>query len=151
MKHLVTCRCVLPQFKRAPDPPRHQFEVFSIVEDDGSVSPKFAQCNNCGVIHKVIDVCRSEMMVGREAMGSLVTIDDVKVGLPQQLVSVLDGSDVNLPTWELARFIFETKQWGAFVVLRTDEEDGLRQGKYLRILGENMFRVETFAREEVVK
>lgn len=150
LKHLITCRCVLPQFKRSDDPPRHQFVVFSTVNDD-VVVPKFAQCNNCGVIHKVVEVNRSEIMLGRENMGSLVTIDDIKAGLPQQLSNILETNDVDLPTWELAQFILENKQWGNFVVLRTDEEDGLKQGKYLRILGEAMFRVESFTREEIIK
>jgi hypothetical protein len=115
------------------------------------VTPKFAQCNNCGVIHKVVEVNRSEIMLGRENMASLVTINDLKAGMPAQLSNILEANDVDLPSWELAQFILENKQWGNFVVLRTDEEAGLKQGKYLRILGENMFRVETFSREEVVQ
>jgi hypothetical protein len=150
LKHLITCRCVLPQFKRAPNPPQHQFTVFSVIDDAGNVQPKFSQCNNCGICHKVIDVCRSEV-VSREAMSSIPTIDDVKMGMAPQLVSALEGVDADLSTWEAAQFIVENQQWGAFVVLTTDEEDGMRQGKYVRILGENMFKIETFAREEIVK
>lgn len=151
LKHLITCRCVLPQFKRMNNAPQHQFVVFSVIADDGTFQQRFAQCNNCGIVHKVIDVCRSET-VTREAMGSLPTIDDIKAGLPPQLVNILEANRVeDLSTWELAQFILENKQWGNFVVLNTDEEDGLKQGKYVRILGESMFKVETFAREEVVK
>lgn len=151
LKHLITCRCVLPQFKRMDNAPQHQFAVFSVIDDNGTFQTRFAQCNNCGIVHKIIDVCRSET-VSREAMGSLPTIEDVKAGLPPNLVNILESNRVeDLPTWELAQFILENKQWGNFVVLTTDEEDGLRQGKYVRILGENMFKVETFVREEVVK
>lgn len=148
LKHLITCRCVLPQYKRAPEPPQHQFVVFSIIEDNGDVRVKFSQCNNCGIIHKVTDVCRSEV-VPREAMGSLPTADDIKVGLPQRLVSLLETADVDLSAWEQAQFIFENQAWGDFVILTTDEEDGMKQGKYVRIMGENMFKVESFTREEV--
>lgn len=150
LKHLVTCRCVLPQFKRMDNAPAHQFVVFSVINDDGTFQPRFVQCNNCGIVHKVVDLCRSEV-VSRESMGSLVTIDDVKAGLPPQLANILESNQVDLATWEMAQFIIENKQWGNFVVLTTDEEDGLRQGKYVRILGENMFKVESFAREEVLK
>lgn len=150
LKHLVTCRCVLPQFKRMDNAPAHQFVVFSVINDDGTLQPKFAQCNNCGIVHKVTDLCRSEV-VPRESMGSLVTIDDIKTGLPPQLASILDVNQADLATWEMAQFILENKQWGNFVVLSTDEVDGLRQGKYVRILGENMFKVESFSREEVIK
>lgn len=150
LKHLITCRCVLPQFKRAPNPPSHQFVVFSVVEDDGNCQVKFAQCNNCGIVHKVLAVCRSEV-VPKESMGSIPTKEDIEVGLPPQLVRLLDTSSVDLATWEAAQFIIDNKRWGDFVVLSTDEEAGLRQGKYVRILGENMFKVESFTREEVVK
>ena len=132
------------------DPPQHQFIVFSAIEDDGTFRVRFAQCNNCGIVHKVVDVCRSEV-VSREAMGSLPTVDDIKAGLPAPLANLLEQNDVDLSTWEMAQFILENKQWGNFVVMQTDEEDGLRQGKYVRILSETMFKVETFTREEVIK
>lgn len=150
LKHLITCRCVLPQFKRMPDAPQHQFVVFSAIEDDGNFRTRFAQCNNCGIIHKVTDYCRSEV-VSRESMGALTTIDDVKVGLPPQLAALLEANQADLATWEMAQFILENKQWGNFVVLTTDEEDGMRQGKYVRIMSETMFKVESFMREEVIK
>ena len=149
LKHLVTCRCILPQFKRAKDPPFHQFTVFSIVDDDGSVRVKFAQCNNCGIVHRVIDVCRSEI-VSRESMSSIITIDDVKIGMPAKLVELLELNGVDLSTWESVRFIIDSAAWGSFVVMSTDEQDGLRQGKYLRIFGQNLYKVEPFVREEVI-
>ena len=79
VKHLVQCRCVLPQFKHAHKPIQHQFVVFSVINDEGNVESKFAQCPNCGLIHKVVDVNNSEIMHGRENMGALITIDDVKL------------------------------------------------------------------------
>jgi hypothetical protein len=150
MLHLVTCRCVLPQFKRASSPPQHQFVVFSVIDDDGSARVKFAQCNSCGIVHKVTDICKSEV-VPRESMGSLVTIDDIKASMSQQLTGILEAAGVDLPTWEYAQFICENKLWGLFVVLTTDIADNTRQGKYVRILGENLFKVEVFTRDEVVK
>lgn len=150
LKHLVTCRCVLPQFKRREDPPQHQFVVFSVVQDDGTVTTKFAQCNNCGIIHKVTEINRSEV-VSRESMGSLTTVDDMKLGMPAQLANALEAADVDVATWEHARYVWDNKLWGSFVVLSTDEEDGLRQGKYIQILGENMFKIDTFTREELAK
>ena len=150
LKHLVTCRCILPQFKRMDDPPQHQFVVFSVIEDDGSLRVRFTQCNNCGIIHKVTEINRSEI-VAKESMASIATIDDVKLSIPPQLALVLEANDVDLSTWELAQFIIENKRWGDFVVLSTDEDAGLRQGKYVRIIGENLFKVETFTRDEVIK
>ena len=149
-KHLVQCRCILPQFKKLQDPPRHKFIVFSTIDDENKPVVKFVQCNNCGIIHKVTDVGRSEIVNGREHMGSIVSIDDLKSSLPEKLVGVLEANGCDLPTWENVQFIIENKQWGSFVVLVSEEEGGIRQGKFVRILGESMFKVDSFTRDEVV-
>ena len=151
IKHLVTCRCTLPQFKRSPKPPFHQFVVFSVLDDQDNVKPKYAQCNNCGVIHRVVEINRSDILNGKESMGSIVTIDDIKGSLPARLAEMLDASNADLPTWEAAKYIVDNKRWGEFVVLTTDSDEGIRTGKYVRILGENMFDVDGFEREEVLK
>jgi len=151
LKHLITCRCVLPQFKRRENPPQHQFVVFSILDDNDAVQPKFVQCNNCGIIHKVIEVNRSVIVAGREDMKSIADIDDIKLNLSPNLSALLEQNNADLPTWEAVQYAIVNEQWGSFIVLSTDEEDGLKQGKYVRILGQNMFKVETFTREEVVR
>lgn len=150
-KHLIRCRCVMPQFKQLHEPPVHQFIVFSVINDDDTFQVKFAQCNNCGVIHKVVDACKSEIIQSRETMGSLIRIEDIKPSLPANLVSILENNAADLPTWEAAAFIYENKQWGNYTVLNTDSDSGIRQGKYLQILGDNLFKVNTFIREEFVK
>lgn len=149
LKHLITCRCVLPQLKRRDNPPRHMFVVFSVIDDDGNFRTKFAQCNCCGIVHKVTEINRSEILA-REAMPSLRGVDDIKPTLPARLAELLEGSHADLASWEMAQFIIDNKQWGSFVVLNTDEESGMRQGKYVKILGENLIRVETFTRDEVI-
>lgn len=149
-KHLIKCRCVLPQFKRQANPPQHQFTVFSVIGDDDVVKPKYAQCPNCGIIHKVVEISKSEI-VPKEAMGTLVTIDDIKASLPEGLVSILEKNQADLPSWESAQFIYENQQWGNFVLLTTETEGSIKQGKYVRILGERIFKVETFERDEAIK
>lgn len=149
-KHLIKCRCVMPQYKRVPEPPAHRFVVFSVIDDANKVIPKFAQCNNCGIIHKVTELGRSEL-IGRESMTSLLTIDDIKASLPLSLVPIMEVADADLATWEAARFIYDNKRWGDFVALTSEVESGTRQGKYVRIIGENMFKVETYVCEEVIR
>lgn len=149
-KHLVKCRCILSQFRKQDNPPTHQFVVFSHVDDDGNVVTKHAQCNNCGVIHKVTDICTSEVMASKEHMNSLVTIDDIKGSLHQNLVTILDKNNADLPTWEACQYIIENKQWGLHVVLTTDLDNGTKAGKYVRILGDSLFKVDSFERSEVV-
>lgn len=149
-KHLIACRCVLSQFKQLSSPPRHQFIVFSIIDDDDKVKIKFAQCNNCGLIHKVTDICKSEIIHTKESMTSLITVDDIKMSLPTNLVMILESNNADLPTWEATQFFYEQKNWGMFIVLSTDVDSDLRQGKYVRLLGENLFKVEPYTREEVI-
>ena len=88
-KHLIKCRCVLPQMKNLPIPTQHQFVVFSEVID-GNVKTKFSQCNNCGVIHKITDICSSEIMNGKDAMSSIMSIEDIKLSMNASLSSILE-------------------------------------------------------------
>lgn len=148
-KHLIKCRCVLPQFKGIVDPPVHQFIVFSVIKDDDEVQVKYSQCNNCGIIHKVTDICKSEILSGKEAMKSIVKVEDIKLSLPSNLVDILERNNCDLPIWEQSQFILENKQWGNFVILAQEEEEGTKQGKYVRIMSETFFKVESFSREEV--
>lgn len=149
-KHLLKCRCILPQFKKLKNPPQHKFVVFSTIDDENNPVVKFVQCNNCGIIHKVLDIGRSEIVSGREHMASIVSINDLKASMPEKLAGVLEANGCDLPTWENVQFILENKKWGDFVVLNSEEESGVRQGKYVRLLGESLFKVESFTRDEVV-
>lgn len=144
-KHLIECNCVLPQFTRQENPPFHKFTVFSVLDDDDKVVIKFAQCPSCGVIHRVVDVCKSEIIVGREQLSSLITVDDIKLSLSKELCDVLTKHSVDLPTWEHAQFIVENERWGEFVMLVSETVNGTKQGKRLRILGRSIFKVDTFS------
>ena len=144
-KHLVECNCILPQFRRQPDPPFHRFVVFSQIEDDGTVTSKWAQCNNCGAIHKVVDVCKSEIQTGREQSSAVLTIDDIRHGISKELADVLEKHSVDVATWEFAQFVIENSKWGESVLLSSEMVDGERQGKMLRILGNTLFKIVPFS------
>lgn len=148
-RHLVKCRCFLRMFANQPNPPAHQFVVFSEIVED-SVIPKYAQCNNCGIIHRVVDICKSDIMPGKENMSSIVTIDDIKSSLPPNLVNILERSSAELSSWEQAAFIFENKLWGEMVLLSQEDDQSTKQGKYVRLLSETFFKVETFSRVEIL-
>lgn len=145
-KHLVKCRCVLPQFKRLENPPQHQFVVFSVIDNDGNVLPKFNQCNNCGLIHKIVDICKSEIQPGKESMKSILKIEDVKPSLHINIASILDANGCDLASWEAALFIVENKQWGSYVVLTKETEGNEVNGKFIRIFSDSLCKVETFTR-----
>lgn len=150
-KHLVQCRCYLPQFRKLPDPPFHQFPVFSIIDDNDIVRVKFAQCPNCGAVHKVIDITRSEIINGRNDLQSVVTISEIKVSLTESLAEILETNDCDVATWEHAKFIIDNSLWGSQIVIKSESIDGMRHGKYVRILGERLFKVDEFNREEYMR
>ena len=150
IKYLLECKCILPQFKNSNPVVFHKFLVFSEIDTaNGLIIPSYAQCNNCGIIHKVTDICTSEILSGKEAMNSIVKIEDIKLSLPPNLADILERNNADVATWEAAQFILENKQWGNFVILAQEEESGTRQGKYVRIMSETFFKVESFSREEV--
>lgn len=146
-KHLVECRCILPHLRAVQHPPRHKFVVFSEIDND-IIRHKFAQCNNCGIIHKVVDLCKSEILNGKENISSVPTINDLKQGLSEHINSVLESNSVDVATYEAVRFLLENKLWGDFVVLSSDVIDGLKQVKYIRIMGETLFKVDVATVEE---
>ena len=134
-KHLIKCRCVLPQFKKLENPLVHKFVLFSIIQDDESVILKYAQCNKCGVIHRVTDICKSDIISGKDNMNSLIKIDDIRASLHQNFIGILEASSSDIATWEAVQYIVENKNWGDFVILTTEIENNETHGKYIRILG----------------
>ena len=149
-KHLIKCRCILPQFKNSPEPPNHHFIVFSEIDDDDNVKQKLAQCNNCGVIHKITDICTSEIVEKKEDSKSIITIDDLKSTLNANLVSILEKNSSDLATWENVKFIIENKLWGSPVTISSEVEDKSRIGKILIILGDSFFKIDQFSRGEIL-
>ena len=140
----MQCHCILPQFKNSADPVFHKFVVFSVIDDSDTVQPKFAQCNNCGIVHKVIDICRSEL-TSKDDAKALPNIEDIKFSLSPDLVRVLETYQSDLATWEQAEWIYLTKSWDHWITLARDEDDsGDIHGKRLIFLDDGRFRIEAF-------
>jgi hypothetical protein len=151
-KHLIQCHCILPQFRNRKDPVFHQFVVFSEFDaETDQVIPKLAQCNNCGVIHKIIDICKSEIIHNKEDVTSIVTISDLKMFMPKDVVSILEAHQSDLPTWEQAKFVYDNELWEEKVVITKDEVDGILQIKALIFKDENKLNVKTFTRQEYLE
>lgn len=141
-KHLVQCHCILPQYRDRKDPVFHKFVVFSEIDDNDQVKPKNAQCNNCGVIHKVFDICKSEIVHSKEEMKTLISKKDIQLMLPNKLSEILDAYNVDIATWEQAKFIIKNKKWGSHILLNRDETDYEETGKILKIIDSNEFIVD---------
>ena len=143
IKHSIRCHCVLPQFRKMVDPPFHEFVVFSILDESDVVEPKTVQCNNCGVVHKVIDFCRSEIVSGREDC-SFITKEDLGYMLPSQVKEILNAYNCDLPTWEHCLFILQEGAWQSFVILERKENDSGTEGKLLKFHSYERFTIEPY-------
>lgn len=62
VKHLIQCNCILKQYENVEPPLFHKFIVFSVINENGSIKPSYAKCNNCGGLHKVTEVGVSEKL-----------------------------------------------------------------------------------------
>jgi hypothetical protein len=148
VRHLIECHCVLPQFKNTTPTVYHKFVVFSIIEDD-VVQKKLAQCNNCGIIHKVTDFCKSEIVHGAEESSSIRQIDDVKLGLPGRLVDFLVQQSLDISTWEWIEYLLDHKLEYE-VVIKKDQKGDLTNLKILHLKEDGSFKVKNETRQDEV-
>ena len=143
IKHNIQCLCVLPQYRKRANPPFHEFVVFSVVDESDTVEEKYAQCNNCGVIHRVVDLCKSEVATDRAEI-VILSKEDIKMMLPSPVANTLENYSCDLPTWEHALFIVNEKKWEDFIVLERNIIDEGFEGKLLRFKEDNRYSIEPF-------
>ena len=150
LKHLVECHCVLPQYRKDPEPRYHSFVVFTLLDDSDTVVPKHARCNNCGVIHNVIDICKSEILPGQE-IGAVMTKRDCAMMLPAGIKQMLEAYECDVPDWEHALYILQNENWGDFIIIHREEtESGDLTGKILKFIGAGNYRLEPFLQKRIV-
>ena len=149
-QHLVQCHCMLPQYRGRKEPVFHKFIVFSVIDDSDTVIPKYVQCNNCGAVHKVYDVCKSELITGKDELNTVTTIKEISRGLPADIRDIHTSYNCDLPIWENVLFIYLNKMWGETVVLTRDNINNEVQGKILRLNSEESLLIENYLISENV-
>jgi len=142
LKHLVQCHCILPQYRKMKDPIFHKFVVFSVVNKDDTVIEKNVQCNNCGVIHRIYDICKSDIVHGKEEMKTLISKKDIKLMVPSKLADILESYNADLASWEQANFIVRNKKWNSQIFLSRDETDIEETAKVLRIIDRDDYLID---------
>jgi len=144
IKHLIQCHCILPQYKNAKDPVFHKFTVFSVIDDSDTVITKYSNCNNCGAVHKVYDICKSEIVSGKEDSKTSLKREDFKFSLPQSLYELLNQYEKELCDFEYSQFVVDNKKWDSTLTLTREELEEHVQGKLLRFIEEDKFRIESY-------
>lgn len=146
-KHMIQCRCVLSQFRNKQDPPLHKFIAFSSWDENDKVNETFVSCNNCGITHKITDLCKSEILENSED-APVVNSSDIMLSLPRDLREIFDSYDVDLATLQQADFIVDKQHWGSKIILiKKDFEDRI-EGKYLVFKNKDQYRIETFLEDK---
>lgn len=145
-KHIIQCRCVLNQFRNKKNPPLHKFIAFSSLDDDDKVEPTFVSCNNCGITHKIVDLCKSEILENSEN-SPVITIKDILISLPSELREIFESYEVDLATMQNALWIIDNQLWGSKLILLKKELEDRVEGKYLVFKQPNQYRIETFLEE----
>ena len=136
VKHLIDCHCILSIYKNRTKPVYHKFTVFSELKED-NVKEKYVLCNNCDIVHKIIDVNKSEIKWGSEGYRSLVTTrEDIKFNLESQgldrLVTILEVNNIDLSDWEYVEYLLENNLEGKVVLDKKEIENSINY-KYIEI------------------
>lgn len=147
VKHLVECHCVLPQYRKMENPIFHKFVVFSVIDDD-AVEPKFVQCNNCLIVHKIVDICKSEIVAGLEFSNAVTRLDEIKESIPDQMASFLEKANSDMATWENVAFLLENSLGGFEVPIAKEIVGGMTQVKMLSVDEKGKVKIKTVARND---
>ena len=142
-KHALKCRCILPQFKKRKDPVFHEFVVFSTFSED-SFNESFVQCNNCGVVHRVYDLCKSEIIESKEELRSVQTKEDICISLSGDVVNLLESCNADLATYQEVSFVLDNNLEATKILLQKETVDNYVTGKFLSISQNGRMKVEPF-------
>ena len=121
----------MPTLKSKKDPPLHSFIAFSVENDDGTLNEKYVNCNNCGILHKVTGICKSEIMHNFEGTSSSITLEDIKLTIPEGIGRLLESYNCELPDFEFIKFMLDNSKKD-FIVLSHEFNDGRKTGKILK-------------------
>jgi len=115
-----------------------------IDEESDAVLVHYANCNNCGATHKIHDLCKSEIVIGKEDISGVTNIKDFSLSLPKELYETMSQYGCSVADYQHAQYIIDSKSWSSHIVLKREEVDGLIQGKLLTFVEENKYRIESY-------
>ena len=141
IKHLIECHCKLQIYKNNVKIIYHKFPVYSKLDKDNKIIPKFVKCNNCEAMHKVINVGISEIAAGKDQSSFSLTKEDISYSLSDTMVDVLVKHDSDISNYEHVKDIIDEKRWNEIVVLKREIINEETVVKYLTITGKSSFKI----------
>jgi len=129
VKHLIECQCTLPIFKNNTKPINHKIPVFSKFVDN-IFEEKYVMCENCNIIHYVVEVCKSEIKWGNESLTAMInTKEDIKFNLTAQgkntIVDLLEKNQCHVSDWEMSEYLLESKESGILILNKNEIDNNI--------------------------
>ena len=148
IKHLIECHCTLKIYQKLEKTLYHKFPVYSKYNSEsGAIVPKIAQCNNCKTLHRVYDICKSEIVPGgKDEDKTMLTKEDIIFQLPDKISNFLIGQDCDVTIFEHVLDVIENKHWNEKIVLTREIINDRLHVKILQIISEDRFKI----RKEVI-
>ena len=75
---------------------------------------------------------------------SQMSKEDFKFSLPEDLYNLLETYQRDISDFEHAQFLLEEEKWNMHVILTREEIDDIVQGKLVRFIAKDRFRVESY-------
>jgi hypothetical protein len=144
LKHLIDCHCTLKIYEKNSNVIYHKFPVYTKFDENGKAIVKLAHCNNCGTIHKVIDICKSEIIrSGKDKNVSEIDIEDIALQIDTKICNVLRRYNCDIAIWENVLDILENEAWNYPIVLSREVIEGKYHVKILEIKSDSKFKIIT--------
>ena len=150
-KHLVECHCVLPIYKDNKPIIYHKFAVYSKLDENGRVIPKYANCNNCGILHSVYELCKSNIKVGKEDIASVTTIDEIALSFPGKLNKILEKYTCTINIYEEIDHVLEDKIFPTEIILSREIIEDEHHVKIIEISGNERFKIKSEKISTIIK
>jgi hypothetical protein len=140
-RHLVECHCVLPIYKDKKPILYHKFAVYSKVDQNDKVIPKYVNCNNCGVTHFVFEYCKSEITIGKEDVTSIRSKNDISISIPEKICNILEEYQATVDVYEEVEDVLENKLYPRNIVLSREILENNQIFKLLSVITEDKFKI----------
>ena len=129
-KHLIECQCTLSIFKNKNTLIYHKIPVVSFYDDNEDLMEKYIICDNCGVVHRVYEIFKSEIKWGMENLKSLVNNKEdiiqnfIFLG-HEKIIELLEKEKAYLSDWEIAEYIIENEKSGTLVLHKKESDNNI--------------------------
>ncbi len=149
-RHLIECHCVLPIYKNVKPAVYHKFPVYSNFDKNEKVIPKYVNCNNCGITHFVYELCKSEIKVGKEDIGSVRSINDISINFSERLKNILKEYECQVDVYEELEDIFENNSFPNNIILKREIVEENYHLKILNVQSSDKFKIQSEVFETVM-